>query len=355
MPFLAFTILPWIVLLLLSIISGHGAAFTSLPFNSKGGCTPQPSISPNTHVTIAAESVAVAKDISVTVPSNWNGNENDWPKEAADILRKHGVVTLTSSDNEKGLLHRKLCDDANRAAVTRVAELHRRIESRGIDPSGADQPYRFAEVICRDDGGRRFDVPVPWFGCGESGRENIGMPLDSNERRAFESLHRSTEKIVQPVVNELWSDADENDENRDTSASYHATAAGFLMNEPGSSSQNWHRDGPDAGYIDCFVPLIDLNESIGPTAILPCTHASSSSVDELVDKSDGRRIPVVPMLKKGDILLFDYRTIHRGLANVSESTTRTLAYVVFKRNDERCLEDLGDIHNFPAALTLEYD
>jgi hypothetical protein len=50
---------------------------------------------------------------------------------------------------------------ANKAALTRVKGLHRRIESRGLNPSGIDEPYRFAEIVCRDDGGRRFDVPLP--------------------------------------------------------------------------------------------------------------------------------------------------------------------------------------------------
>ena len=125
------------------------------------------------------------------------------------------------------------------------------------------------------------------------------------------------------------------------------------MNEPGSNSQNWHRDGPDEGFIDCFVPLIDLNESVGPTAIQPGTHRTTGSVGDNDDKEGGNVL--VPLLNKGDVLLFDYRTIHRGLGNVSESTTRTLAYAVYRRKEESSTNDVGDVHNFPAALTLEYD
>jgi ectoine hydroxylase-related dioxygenase (phytanoyl-CoA dioxygenase family) len=98
---------------------------------------------------------------------------------------------------------------------------------------------------------------------------------------------------------------------------------------PGSQSQHWLRDGPDEGYIDCFVPLIDLNEGIGPTAIQPNTHTSTSNAEEA---AYGDNI-LVPLLKKGDALLFDYRTIHCGLGNSSLSTIRTLAYAVFRRKD----------------------
>ena len=122
------------------------------------------------------------------------------------------------------------------------------------------------------------------------------------------------------------------------------------MNEPGSKAQNWHRDDPKEGFIDCFVPLIDLNESVGTTDIQPGTYRTTSSVGD----NDNEGGLLVLLLRKGDVLLFDYRTIHHGLANVSESTTRTLAYAVYRRKEESS-NYVGDIHNFPAALTLEYD
>jgi len=74
------------------------------------------------------------------------------------------------------------------------------------------------------------------------------------------------------------------------------------MNEPRSNSQYWHWDGPDEGFIDCFVPLIDLNESLGPTAIQPGTHRMTSRVGDYKNE----RGEFAPLLNKGDILLFDY-------------------------------------------------
>ena len=287
-----------------------------------------------------AESVAV-DDISIVLPCNWNNNSNDWSKAAAAKLENHGAVALLSP-TEEGLVDQHTCDNANQAAFTRVTELHNRIESRGgLDPHGIDQPYRFAEIVCRDDGGRRFDVPIPWFG-GDGNCDDIGTPLTSTEKNAFKDLHLAIDEIVKPVMNAMWSQ----DSNVDASF---VTAAGFLMNKPGSQAQNWHRDGPNEGFIDCFVPLIDLNESVGPTQIQTKTHTSNTSVEEVNINA------VTPLLAKGNVLLFDYRTIHRGLGNRSESTTRTLAYAVSRKKEKGSLSNLGDIHNFPAALTLEYD
>ena len=55
--------------------------------------------------------------------------------------------------------------------------------------------------------------------------------------------------------------------------------------------------------------------------------------------------PVAPRLAAGSILLFDYRCLHRGLANVSDEA-RPIAYVVYSAAGAR------DVHNFPAEASL---
>ena len=286
--------------------------------------------------------------ISVTLPNEWEATSTSspcWAKEAADILKKYGVVALQSQpDNVHGLISNEICNNANRAISSRVQQMHLRIESRGLDPSGIEEPYRFAEIISRDAGGRRYDVPVPWLGNEDDdgsieGGRGAGSPLDGRQAEAVSALHKSMDRITSIVMDENWQYTG-------------VTAAGFMMNQPGSSSQNWHRDGPDEGYIDCFVPLIDLDYSLGPTALRAGSHTDNSSVQ---DRTGPDVEVTVPLLKKGDILLFDYRTIHRGLGNKSKSTTRTVAYAVFKRKERESCNDVGDIRNFPAALTLEYD
>jgi hypothetical protein len=143
-------------------------------------------------------------DISINLHPHWEANnDNDnWATEAAAILETHGLVALKSSSKNEGLIKQEICDGANEAAFTRVKEMHRRIESRGLDPLGIS----FAEVVCRDDGRRRFDVPLPWIGGGSSG-DNIGTPLESTERVAFGSLHDSIGNLVNPVMHALWANA----------------------------------------------------------------------------------------------------------------------------------------------------
>ena len=291
-------------------------------------------------------------DISVALPSSWRTtSSDDWSIEAADILTRYGVVALTSSlsnnNNNSGLISTRTIDQANESATSRLQDMQSRILRRGVDPNGIeDGPYRFAEIVCRDEGGLRYDVPLPWLGHdvedgdgsessntdSQVGSGRIGAPLTNMETEGVTHLHQAMDEIVPHVLEALWS-----------SSSSYVAAAGFLINKPGSKPQNWHKDGPDAGFIDCFVPLIDLNEELGPTAFR-------------LDDNDTDTTGLVPLLNKGNILLFDYRTMHRGQGNTSEDTTRTLAYTVYRRREIDGMKKMsGDVHNFPAALTLEYD
>lgn len=373
-----------------------------------------------TAVTTVAE--IDTETISVALPSNWRddkGRSNNeegycWSIEAADKLIKYGVVALTASSSSSSsnnsdsnnsatsLISTETIKEANISAQSRLQDMQSRITSRGVDCTGInDGPYRFAEIICRDDGGLRYDVPLPWLGDVEEssrsvektqqqqprqqvvGSDRIGAPLSNMEKNGVVDLHMAIDQIVPPVLEALWSRDDDDSNNigddkdgsssssssntRSSSSSSYVAAAGFLINEPGSKSQNWHKDGPDPGFINCFVPLIDLTEELGPTAF--SLAIDDGGIDDYMDNNDDedddRKNVLVPMLNKGNILLFDYRTLHRGQGNTSnDDITRTLAYAVYCRrrarrtspvDDDGVVKESGDVHNFPAALTLEYD
>ena len=112
--------------------------------------------------------------------------------------------------------------------------------------------------------------------------------------------------------------------------------AGCVISEPGALAQPSHRDGPD-GLVTVFAPLTAFVPRNGPTELSPATHRGGD------DSSS-----VAPLLQPGDVLLFDYRCLHRGLANEGDAR-REVAYAVYSRQGVR------DIQNFPSATTLEYD
>ena len=78
--------------------------------------------------------------------------------------------------------------------------------------------------------------------------------------------------------------------------------------------------------LNIFIPLTDISPELGPTEFLPKSHLLShvSGINERLENS--LNIPkgevVSPLLSCGDILLYDYRTIHRGVRNTTLKSCR---------------------------------
>eukprot|EP00566_Odontella_aurita_P001452 CAMPEP_0113536336 /NCGR_PEP_ID=MMETSP0015_2-20120614/6194_1 /TAXON_ID=2838 /ORGANISM="Odontella" /LENGTH=372 /DNA_ID=CAMNT_0000435669 /DNA_START=72 /DNA_END=1187 /DNA_ORIENTATION=- /assembly_acc=CAM_ASM_000160 len=271
-----------------------------------------------------------------------------WVDEAAQNLKTRGVCGLLADDSDyqpfAPPIPTLVCKDAAAAASSRLDDMQGRVQNRGVDPSGAEAPYRFSEVVCRDEcGGRRFDVPIPWLSGGrDDDRFSSGYaPLTFQESQSIENFQECLNNLVCPVVEAMWGKEKDGDTSRkEEESTFQVTTSGFLINEPGSEAQEWHRDGPDEGYINAFVPLVDLRESLGPTSLIPDTHLNQVHLSEYSHT-------IMPLLKLGEVLLFDYRTLHRGQGNTSKSSSRPLGYAVFSRNHGA--SSRGDVHNFPAS------
>lgn len=104
---------------------------------------------------------------------------------------------------------------------------------------------------------------------------------------------------------------------------------GLILNYPGSDAQPFHQDGhplfPEYSdseielppyAMNIFVPLHDQTVEMGPTEF------------DLEDSDSS--IIVAPILQKGDALCYDYRTVHRGTSNRTQ-TTRRILYLLFAR------------------------
>ena len=89
------------------------------------------------------------------------------------------------------------------------------------------------------------------------------IPWKSQDYQAISSFHDKVEDIVGSVIQNL--------QKRDE---VNVAGSGFLINQPGFTSQNWHRDGPNDGLINVFIPLVDLTKDIGPTDVWTNTHRS---------------------------------------------------------------------------------
>lgn len=93
----------------------------------------------------------------------------------------------------------------------------------------------------------------------------------------------------------------------------------FLFDQPGMSASM----PPYA--INVAVPLIDVDQVIGPTAVCLGSHLWPASRTPTPDDLTSVDI------QRGDCLLIDYRTQHSGMPNES-AVARPILYIVYARN-----------------------
>jgi hypothetical protein len=105
---------------------------------------------------------------------------------------------------------------------------------------------------------------------------------------------------------------------------------------PGSAMQETHRDGPHlfpegrfgdelpAYAIIVSVPLVDVDQETGPTGFWLGSHLWPANRSADLDAVVG-----IPS-RRGDCILYDYRTLHVGLANQSQHV-RPLLYMAYTR------------------------
>ena len=119
-----------------------------------------------------------------------------------------------------------------------------------------------------------------------------------------------------------------------------------IYGQPIDINQTWHVDGPhlftgdswtrDAGHashlpphiICVFVPLVDFTAENGPTEYHPGSHIVGRA-DELLNSGEYQTKPTVKILAAaGSAIMYDYRVLHRGTANVG-GADRAMVYLTY--------------------------
>jgi ectoine hydroxylase-related dioxygenase (phytanoyl-CoA dioxygenase family) len=122
-----------------------------------------------------------------------------------------------------------------------------------------------------------------------------------------------------------------------------------VIAEPGSYRQHQHVDGPlrfdrtvggtkrryrgDLSDLPPYavtlcVPLCDVDESNGPTAIWPGSHRTALRARPPGEKELARKFPVEHMVGEfGRSFFFDYRTFHGGTPNLTAEARPVLMFV----------------------------
>ena len=119
---------------------------------------------------------------------------------------------------------------------------------------------------------------------------------------------------------------------------------GSVIAFPGAESQAVHFDYPPlyADEATCaalpphaitlVVPLVDITQETGSTAVWPSSHARVGARKQLTElvESGSFHGSIAPKPKLGDAFLMDFRLIHAGTPNVSD-IARPILYIVYSR------------------------
>lgn len=186
-------------------------------------------------------------------------------------------------------------------------------QAQKIFALGLGVKHGFREVVMRSPG--RYELSLlnhdVWF------RGKDGFKL-------LETLQNHLESLVPPLLGKSsWDDVK-------------ITNFSFVVSTPGATTQGWHADGGHVSLeehkpchcFNVFIPLCDMPSlEWGPTELRPGSHYYTRNLAPMLLAARCRkelRPTVAPLLNQGDVLIFDYRILHRGLANLTKEHNRAV-------------------------------
>lgn len=254
-------------------------------------------------------------------------------RAARDALQQNGFVVLGGASGE-GLIDSQLVRSARDQARVDLDAMLGRLRKQGFDPDSSS--FSFAEVVHRS--ARRYDLRL----------DRRRLPPAS----PWNFLSEAAAAWAIPIL-----------ETCDVQEALEAAVEGVLTSLPGAPHQRFHQDGPHKGSYNCFVPLVDVGAQGTGTEFWEASHTNpivpelvlsgalgveeASQLAAVAGNGEDSVSIVQPNLSAGDMLLYDYRVIHRGPANPTESS-RPIYYCGFADT-----AGAGDGYNFKEHRRLE--
>ncbi len=253
-----------------------------------------------------------------------------WDLAPAGVGDTALVAARSLADNGFVVLRRPIVapDELVRARDALASHARRLLElarARGHRPR-ADR-FCYSDVCCRTPGGARLDVRL------------------ERAYAAYAPVYAALDGAVRPILAQLAASTE-----RSTSASAAAHVAvdstGAVIALGGAPDQHFHPDGTARGLFNAFVPLVDTSRANGPTELRLGTHVAEGAGTFGGDRALDAAVCVAPELRAGEVLLFDYRVLHRGCANLT-SELRPVLYACYSTR-----VGVSDSHNFPEGESL---
>ena len=291
----------------------------------------------------AADLAFDARTGEALAPGRFGSGSEARVATAADLVRAAGLAVAAEA------LDARAVERALLAVNRRIAKAERAL--REMRPSvnvGADV-FAFREMGSR--GGERFDLLFP-KGRDPADRTDDADREDEDEDAAFvRELAMTapwTRTLVEPLLGSI-------DAGSGGGASWRCDVS-VVYSRPGAANQDWHCDGRHlAGaaradfdgdglappYAICvFCPLVDLNADVGFTQFWAGSHRGAELIG-FGGAAEVLRGTVDGIVQAGGAVAYDYRTMHRGMANVSAGTTRPVLQFLYAESNYRETKNYG--------------
>ena len=257
---------------------------------------------------------------------------------AAWQLRDRG---FTVAPNVK--LPERLVTAAREEALVRFDSLSSDVARLGVHP--LSRCYLFSEIATRQK--NRFDMRLP-----SMAREDGTL----HESPALAELCQTAAELAAPVIEQVHTELPlRRDDSwraarRLSPARPRLDSTGVILSQPSASAQRFHADAsrrhfalasvlPRHRLYNVFVPLVDIAANTCGTQFWPGSHLERSRVrryrkvvsrsGHVEDDAVAMREMEAPACPAGSMLIFDYRVLHRGLANEGhDAAPRPIAYAV---------------------------
>jgi Asp-tRNA(Asn)/Glu-tRNA(Gln) amidotransferase C subunit len=231
---------------------------------------------------------------------------HDFEFETAHLhlaYEKHGFVALPSATSK----HVELMVQTKCIVLEHIQRILDQVERvKELDPNNK---IKFREVMQRDVG--RFDMDLS------------NLP-ELNEFFRFVSSDAPWMPLVSQILGSEWE----------------VNITGVVTSTGGNltKQQHWHADGPEQmtpnTAVCCFLPLLELTVTTGYTSFWSGTHKWKQQA--LLAYNIPTKMPPESfyrgMASFGDVLLYDYKVIHRGEANrMKEGEIRPIMYIVYSK------------------------
>jgi Phytanoyl-CoA dioxygenase (PhyH) len=238
-------------------------------------------------------------------------DDKDTDKEMTPVDSTHAITTTTTTTNNT----RTMRDDLMAIQLPPIVYT--------MQPGVR---HGFREIVMRSPG--RYEIAVPHVRSSSSSSSS-SMELDGGGGNDTANIMMILQQYLPFVPNLLQQQQQQQNEMNHTIMTWQDVKImnlSIVVSTPGSKDQKWHADG---GHVDLhrhlpchccnvFIPLTDVTDLDGPTELRPGTHYLTRQLTTMMLLAKARRTlvsPVTPNLVVGDVLIFDYRILHRGRAN----------------------------------------